>query len=246
MNEPHKIKLISPDWSAPVNVRAFSTTRNKGFSEGAWGSFNLGRNCGDDPYHVERNRQSLLRLLPSEPRWLNQVHGTKVVNWDDTNYQRIESDAIHSNQVGQVCAVLTADCLPVLFCNQAGTCIAAAHAGWRGLAAGILENTVLGMKCNPTTLMAWLGPAIGPQAFEVGKDVHDAFVNVTMENAIAFKPYRDRWLADLYELATLALNRLGITQVSGGQHCTFKERGSFFSHRRDGLTGRMATVIWLQ
>lgn len=246
MSEPAEISVISPDWPAPANVRAFTTTRKNGFSKGPWSSLNLGGNCGDDPHHVEKNRQLLLALLPSEPRWLNQVHGTKSVCWDNANNQGIGADAVYSNQAGQVCAILTADCLPVLLCNQAGTCIAAAHAGWRGLAAGVLENTVLGMKCNPASLMAWLGPAIGHQKFEVGVDVYDAFVGANTENAIAFKPYHDRWLADLSMLATFALNRLGITQVSGGQHCTFEEQGSFFSYRRDGQTGRMATVVWLE
>ena len=246
MSEIPENELVRPDWPAPANVHAFTTTRHGGFSHGPWNSLNLGGNCGDNPLHVKKNRNALSTLLPSEPRWLNQVHGTNVVSWDKADGPGTEADAIISSQPGQVCAVLTADCLPVLFCNQAGTYVAAAHAGWRGLAAGILENTVLGMKCDPGTLMVWLGPAIGHQAFEVGKDVYDAFVNINADNAIAFKPYRDRWLADLYQLATLAMKRLGVTQISGGQHCTFEDQSSFFSYRRDGQTGRMATVIWLE
>ena len=245
MAEPPEIELIRPDWPAPPNVRAFSTTRNGGFSRGPWSSLNLGKSCGDDPQHVEQNRRLLFKLLPSEPRWLNQVHGTHVADWDKTNEPATGADAIVSRKPGQVCSVLTADCLPVLFCNRAGTRIAAAHAGWRGLAAGVLEATVLAMQCRPAELIAWLGPAIGPRAFEVGPDVYDAFVGLNPENATAFKPHRDRWLADLYQLARLALARVGITQVSGGQHCTYLEQDRFFSYRRDGQTGRMLTAVWL-
>ena len=243
MAELPEIEVLRPDWPAPPNVRAFTTTRNGGCSQGPWSSLNLGKNCGDNPQHVAQNRRSLLRLLPSEPRWLNQVHGTHVADWDKASEPG--ADAIVSRTPGQVCSVLTADCLPVLFCNLSGTRIAAAHAGWRGLAAGVLEATVLAMGCKPVELMAWLGPAIGPQVFEVGKDVYAAFINVNPGNATAFKPHRDRWLADLYQLARLALGRLGIVQVSGGQHCTYLEQDQFFSYRRDGQTGRMLTAAWL-
>jgi YfiH family protein len=245
MAEVPEIEVIQADWPAPPNVRAFTTTRNGGFSLGPWSSLNLGANCGDDPQHVEKNRQSLLRLLPSEPPWLDQVHGTEVIGWDKAKGAGIEADAIVSSEAGQVCAVLTADCLPVIFCDKKGTRIAAAHAGWRGLAAGVLEATVLAMDCKPSDLMVWLGPAIGPQAFEVGRDVFDAFANSNIENANAFKPHRDRWLADLYQLARLTLARAGITQISGGQYCTYAEEYCFYSYRRDGETGRLATVIWM-
>lgn len=246
MAELPEIKFIRPDWPAPSNVYAFTTTRNSGFSRGPWGSLNLGTNCGDNPKHVEKNRQSLLRLLPSEPPWLNQVHGTEVINWDNAKADETRADAIVSGDTGQVCAVLTADCLPVVLCNLEGTQIAAVHAGWRGLAAGVLEATVVAMDCSPSDLMAWLGPAIGPRAFEVGRDVYDAFVHKNVEDSIAFTPYRDRWLANMYQLAGLALARTGITQTYGGRHCTYEEEGDFFSYRREGETGRMATVIWLQ
>ena len=246
MVELPEIEIIRPEWPAPPNVHAFTTTRNSGFSRGAWDSLNLGTNCGDDPKRVEKNRQSLLRLLASEPRWLNQVHGIQVISWDKAKGAETEADAIVSSDAGQVCAVLTADCLPVIFCDQAGTKIAAAHAGWRGLAAGILEATVLALDCKPSNLVAWLGPAIGPRTFEVGRDVFDAFVNRNAEDIIAFKPCRDRWFADLYQLARLALVRTGIKQISGGLHCTYEEEDCFFSYRRDGETGRMATIIWLQ
>ena len=244
MTKCPEIEVIRPDWPAPSHVHAFTTTRRGGFSQGPWRSLNLGGNCGDDPQHVEMNRHALAGLLPSKPRWLNQVHGTGVVNWDKAF--NAEADAITSQRKGQVCAVLTADCLPVLFCNQAGTHIAAAHAGWRGLAAGVLEATVSAMACKPDELMAWLGPAIGPNAFEVGEDVYDAYIQVSADNAIAFKPHHDRWLADLYLLARLALGRVGIKQVLGGQHCTYEEKNSFFSYRRDGETGRMASLVWFE
>jgi YfiH family protein len=246
MTERPGIELIKPDWPAPSNVRAFTTTRKGGFSQGPWSSFNLGMSCGDDPRHVEQNRASLLRLLPSEPRWLRQVHGTSVISWDQASDPEIKADAIFSNQPGQVCAVLTADCLPVLFCDKAGTQVAAAHAGWRGLAAGVLENTVRAMDCEPAELIAWMGPAIGPEAFEVGKDVYDAFADLSAENVIAFKPHRDRWLADLYQLARLALTRAGVSEVSEGDYCTYSDTGNFFSYRRDGISGRMASLTWLE
>jgi len=240
------LELIRPDWPAPGNVRAFTTTRNGGFSEGPWKSLKLGENCGDNPSHVKQNRELLRTLLPSGPLWLKQVHGNKVVAWGRNHESKPEADAIFSNQPGQVCAVLTADCLPVVFCNKAGTKVAVAHAGWRGLAAGVLETTVSALDCDPAELMVWLGPAIGPKAFEVGNDVYDSFVIVNTENAIAFKPHRDRWMADLCALARLALARIGVTQISGAKHCTYEEKNKYFSFRRDGETGRMTTAIWLE
>jgi YfiH family protein len=238
--------LIEADWSAPPNVRAFSTTRHGGFSKGAWGQFNLGAHCGDHPDNVAQNRELLSALLPSNPPWLRQVHGTEVGSWNDMhNDPDSEADALVSSQSGQVCAVLTADCLPLFFCNKAGTKVAAVHAGWRGLAAGILESTVLAMDNDPSQLMAWMGPAIGPQAFEVGQDVYDKFTGLNPENRNAFKPHKDRWFADLYELARMALSRVGVERVYGGQYCTYSEPKRFFSYRRDGITGRMASLIWL-
>jgi len=237
--------VIRPQWPAPGNVRAFTTTRSGGFSQGQWRELNLGDSCGDNPYHVKQNRELLQKLLPCEPQWLKQVHGKRVVNWGEGDSFEPGADAISSNQTGQVCAVLTADCLPVLFCNKSGSKVAASHAGWRGLAAGVLEATVSAMACDPGELMAWLGPAIGPRAFEVGRDVHEVFTNVDADNAIAFSVHGDRWLADLYKLARLVLARAGIKQVFGGQYCTWSEADRFFSYRRDGVTGRMASVIWL-
>ncbi len=164
---PCPFGVIQPDWPAPANVRAFTTTRNGGFSKGQWSELNLGDHCGDDPNHVNQNRALLRSLLPCEPLWLKQVHGKKVISRDNGIDSEPEADAIFSKQTGQVCGVLTADCLPVLFCNKAGTKVAAAHAGWRGLAEGVLEATVSAMDCDPCDLMAWLGPAIGPQALRL-------------------------------------------------------------------------------
>lgn len=235
--------LVRPDWPAPANVRGFTTTRKGGVSVGPWASLNLGSNCGDEAQHVGQNQRILRALLPSDPGWLKQVHGNHVVAWGGD--AGAGADAIIAGQRAQVCAVLTADCLPVLFCDRRGSKVAAAHAGWRGLAAGVLEATVVAMACEPEQVMAWLGPAIGPQAFEVGRDVYDAFVHLNAENSIAFKPHGDRWLADIYQLATLALIRAGIKQVSGGEYCTYSDPEKFFSYRRDRVTGRMASVIWL-
>ena len=246
MDELPEIEVIRPDWPAPANVRAFTTTRNGGFSHGPWGSLNLGSNCGDEPRHVQQNQHSLSRLLPSEVRWLNQVHGTNAVSWDKAQSPGTEADAIVSSHPGQVCAVLAADCLPVLFCDRTGTHIAAAHAGWRGLATGVLQATVLAMDCKPADVMAWLGPAIGPRAFEVGRDVYDAFVKQNPENITAFKSQGDRWIADLYQLARQVLTGIGVYRVFGGEYCTYSDPERFFSYRRDGITGRMASIVWLE
>lgn len=237
--------VIRPDWAAPANVRAFTTTRTGGFSHGAWASLNLGDHCGDDPGHVSGNRRKLRALLPAEPYWLQQVHGRKVVRLGARAVTGVRADAAWTSAAGRVCCVLSADCLPVLFCDRAGTRVAAAHAGWRGLAAGVLEATVQAMDCNPAELLAWMGPAIGPQAYEVGQDVHDAFTAQAKTHERAFKRHGERWLADLYQLAAAVLAGAGVGWVGGGHHCTFTEKPRFFSFRRDGVTGRMASVIWL-
>ena len=237
--------LIRPDWPAPANVHAFTTTRKGGFSLGKWSSLNLGDRCGDNPDHVKQNRELLRSLLPGDPRWLRQVHGNRVVAWGENSEAEPEADAIFSDQAGQVCAVLTADCLPVLFCNRAGTKVATAHAGWRGLVAGVLEATVSAMDCDPSELMVWLGPAIGPQAYEVGDEVYNSFVNLDTDNISAFRRHGDSWLTDLYQLARLALAKVGVRQIWGRQYYTSSDDSTFFSYRRDGITGRMVTLIWL-
>ena len=240
------IEVIRPDWPVPANVRAFTTTRIGGFSQGQWGQLNLGTSCGDDPGHVRQNQELLQSLLPSGPRWLKQVHGNRVLNWNEADAAEPEADAVTSHQARQVCAILTADCLPVLFCNREGTQVAASHAGWRGLAGGVLEATISALACAPGDLMAWLGPAIGPGVYKVGVEVYESFMSLDSENAGAFKPSGNRRLADLYKLARLALARAGVEQVSGGRYCTYSEPDKFFSYRRDSVTGRMASIIWLQ
>lgn len=236
------MNLIAPDWPTPGNVRAFSTTRLGGHSHGPWCSMNLGMHCGDDSSAVLSNRQKLLQQVPSAPQWLHQVHGTQLVMHPGISTEELDGDALLSRSPEQVCAVLTADCLPVLFCTITGTCVAIAHAGWRGLAQGVLAETVKAMNEKPTQIMAWLGPAIGPSAYEVGEDVRKAFVNADSECFIA---HRDRWFFDLYGAARNKLRQLGVNRVYGGDYCTFRDHERFFSYRRDGVTGRMASLIWL-
>ncbi len=238
--------FIEPDWPAPSGVRAISTLRVGGVSQGVYGSFNLGAHVGDEPENVIANRRLLREVLalPAEPFWLNQVHGNAVVRAETRPGPPPAADATYSDKTGVVCVVMTADCLPVLFCDHAGSRVAAAHAGWRGLADGVLEATVQAFgKEKP---MAWLGPAIGPDAFEVGPPVRQAFLEAFGAGASAAFLQTDdsHWLADLYGLARLALARVGVTEVYGCGHCTFGDPERFFSYRRDGQTGRMATLVW--
>lgn len=235
---------ILPDWPAPARVKSLVTTRAGGVSQAPWASLNLGDHVGDDPAHVAANRARLRQSLPADPGWLRQVHSARVVELGrDAN---LEADAAVARQPGQVCAVLTADCLPVLFCDRAGSVVAAAHAGWRGLADGVLEATVAAMQVAPEGILAWMGAAIGPQAFEVGDDVREAFVARHPEAAAAFAPHAPgKWLADLYRLARVRLDHAGVHAIYGGGRCTYQEADSFYSYRRDGVTGRMASLIWL-
>jgi len=236
---------IVPHWPAPSRVKALVTTRNGGISTGAYASLNLGERVDDDPTAVRRNRDILRSRLPAEPAWLRQVHGNRVVQADGL-HQPVEADAAVARQAGSVCAVMIADCLPVLLADRDGTVVAAAHAGWRGLAAGVLENTVKAMDVPPVRLVAWLGPAIGPGAFEVGDEVREAFVSVDPAAATAFVPHAPgKWLADLFTLARQRLALTGVTHVHGGGLCTVSDPQRFFSHRRDKLSGRMAALVWL-
>jgi hypothetical protein len=240
------IELIEPDWPAPRSVRAVSTTRRGGTSAGPWSSLNLAGHVGDDVQAVAENRRRLQALLAlsREPAWLQQVHGTQVVS---AGTQQACADASVSDAVGQVCVVMTADCLPVLFCNREGTRVAAAHAGWRGLQAGVLESTLAEFDEPRSDLLAWLGPAIGPEAFEVGDEVKVQFEEVQPGASAHFRPGGSgHWLADLYGLARQRLAAAGVGAVSGGNYCTFSHADRFFSYRRDGVTGRMATLVWLQ
>lgn len=236
---------IVPDWPAPANVKALITTRHGGVSSGAFAGCNLGMLAGDDPQSVAENRARLRRLLPQEPKWLKQVHGTRVVDADDLGIAP-EADAAIARRAGTVCAVMIADCLPVLLSDRAGTVVAVAHAGWRGLSGGVIENTVDAMRhAGAGELLAYLGPAIGPQAFEVGADVRDAFLRRGPDAAQAFASRgAGKWLADLFMLARQALARAGVTAVHGGGLCTHSDPARFFSYRRDRITGRMAALIW--
>ncbi|KEA54149.1 hypothetical protein DT73_03935 [Mangrovibacter sp. MFB070] len=239
-------KIITPQWPLPEGVMACSSTRIGGVSQPPWGSLNLGAHCGDDTAHVEHNRQIFYTAagLPAQPEWLEQVHGTHVLNLDSP-WENKRADAVYTRQRGKVCAVMTADCLPVLLCNTAGTEVAAAHAGWRGLCEGVIEATVACFEDKPANLLAWLGPAIGPEAFEVGPEVRAAFMEKAPEAQQAFRPAGEKYFADIYQLARQRLANLGITRVYGGDHCTFSEPSTFFSYRRDRTTGRMASFVWL-
>jgi len=238
--------LIIPDWPAPANVKTLQTTRSGGISCAPYDYFNLGDHVGDAPLAVERNRMLLNTLLPSEPVWLEQAHGTLVANADQASCLP-QADACITRHRSAVCVVLTADCLPVLLCDSQGSVAGAVHAGWKGLAAGVIEATVRAMDVAPQSLMAWLGPAISLDAFEISEEVRAAFIAVQPKSATTFVPgLKGKWFADIYALARLRLYALGITSIHGGGYCTFRDRDRFFSYRRDGVTGRMGTFIWLE
>ena len=242
LNDAH---LIFPEWPAPASVKALQTTRLGGTSTAPFESLNLASHTGDKALQVAQNRQALNRYVPSEPIWLKQVHGIKVIDAATASCEP-EADATIATVPGAVCAVMTADCLPVLLCDAAGTAVGAAHAGWRGLLAGVIEATVDAMHKPPQQIMAWLGPAIGPLAFEVGAEVRDAFIAYDAQMARAFSPQtQDKWLGDIYLLARQRLQALGVQQIYGGGLCTYTDEARFFSFRRDDVTGRMASMIWL-
>ncbi|HJV74774.1 MAG TPA: peptidoglycan editing factor PgeF [Noviherbaspirillum sp.] len=248
--------LILPDWgAAPSNVAALSTTRRGGFSPIPYddgtgsGGLNLGVHVNDAPELVQQNRALLRAQLPAEPTWLSQVHGVKVMN--AANVTDVpEADASFATEPGVVCVIQTADCLPVLFCDVEGRVVGAAHAGWRGLAGGVLENTLESMRnAGAGEILAWLGPAIGPQCFEVGQDVLNAFVSRDGRMVDAFKLLHDqpgKYLADIYALARATLRNAGVNNISGGGLCTVSDKARFYSYRRDKITGRMASLIWLK
>jgi YfiH family protein len=247
---------IVPDWPAPPNVAALFTTRDvvNGSSSSAYASFNLGDHVGDNPMTVKKNRAALRRFLPNEPRWLKQVHGAGVVRLDEHDCAVPHSapqigDAAFSRHPGTACAVLVADCLPILLCDHAGTVVAVVHAGWRGLAQGVIERTVCAIGTLPTRLMAWLGPAIGPNHFEVGEEVRQTFITNDERSGAAFIPHssrEDKWFADLFLLARQRLQKAGVPEIYGGGICTFSDPAKFYSYRRDGNCGRMAGLIWLE
>lgn len=240
--------FLYPDWPAPRNVRALTTTRAGGVSIAPYASFNLGAHVGDDPRAVQENRQRLYERarLPATPRWLTQVHGTDVIE-ADTAGDGVRADGAYTNTPEIVCAVLAADCLPIFVCDQAGTEVALLHAGWRGLAGGVIEAGLRKFRAPASELLAWLGPAIGASAYEVGADVRDAFVARDRAAAEAFAPKAaGKWTLDLYRAARDRLEKWGVREICGGGHCTVSEPELFFSYRRDGATGRMASLIWLE
>ncbi len=241
---------ILPDWPVAARVQALVTTRAGGVSSGPYATMNLGRHTADDPACVIENRRRLAAFLPSPPRWLDQVHGAEVaVLGAETVAGPKTADAAVTREHGVVCAVQVADCLPVLLANRGGSAVGVAHAGWRGLAAGVIETTVaaLGKFAVPTDeIAAWLGPAIGPTAFEVGADVRDALLARDVALAPCFVAHRDgKWLADLYAIARNRLAAAGVTRVSGGNYCTATDVARFFSYRRERASGRMAALVWL-
>jgi YfiH family protein len=258
MSERHTVGVIRPEWPSPPNVHAITTTRRGGVSAAPYDSFNLALHVGDEEACVLENRRRLnleialetrsaghsSRELP-EPVWLEQVHGTHVATLGE-GFRTGPADASVAFRPGPVCAVLTADCLPVLFCDRSGTRVGIAHAGWRGLAAGVVESALAALGCAPADLIAWLGPAIGPEAFEVGDEVRARFLADDPGASVGFeRNERGRWQADLYVLARRRLARAGVTSVHGGGASTYAEPRRFFSYRRDGQCGRMATLIWL-
>ncbi|MDI6526059.1 peptidoglycan editing factor PgeF [Pseudomonas otitidis] len=235
---------LTPDWPAPTRVRACVTTRADGVSLPPYDSFNLGDHVEDDPAAVASNRLKLTTTLGCQPAWLSQVHGIRVVEADPA---RVETaDASWSQTPGIASLVMTADCLPALFCNRDGTRVAAAHAGWRGLANGVLEATLDALATPADQILVWLGPAIGPDAFEVGPEVRDAFIAQHAEADAAFRPSANagRYLADIYALARIRLAARGITAVYGGGFCTVSDP-RFYSYRRASRTGRFASLVWL-
>ncbi|MGV3743188.1 MAG: peptidoglycan editing factor PgeF [Burkholderiaceae bacterium] len=250
---------ITPDWpQAPSNISSLSTERAGGVSHPPYddgrggGGLNLGTHVGDDSSDVKKNRQALRSVLPEEPVWLTQVHGNEVFDADalsDVERQNAPpADAVVTSAPHRVCVIQTADCLPVLFCSTDGKVVGAAHAGWRGLASGVLQNTVRAMRDKGAdNIMAWMGPAIGPQSFEVGQEVYEAFRKLHADHSAAFRelPGKGKYLADIYMLARMVLQREGLSRIAGGGFCTVTEKHRFYSYRRDGVTGRMASLIWI-
>ncbi|OGI67110.1 MAG: hypothetical protein A2W18_03095 [Candidatus Muproteobacteria bacterium RBG_16_60_9] len=242
------MNCLHPDWPAPSSVRAVTTVRHGGQSQGKYASFNLGAHVGDDPAHVAENRARLraAAALPADPVWLTQVHGIDVVDVA-TVKSDIQADGAYANLPGRVCAVLTADCLPIFLCNRQGSEVALLHGGWRGLASGIVEAGLRVFRSSADELIAWFGPAIGARAYEVGDDVRDVFVQHDAQAASAFTASKPgKWQMDIYGLARQRLVAQGVGAIYGGEYCTATQADLFFSYRRNGVTGRMASLIWLE
>lgn len=244
------MKIIKPKWPVAEHINAYTSTRLGGQSQTPYNSLNLATHVGDNLEDVGTNRKILLKetSLPNEPIWLNQIHGNTVIQADNARYSSPPTaDAAWTNKANTICVVLTGDCLPILLCNTSGTQVAAIHAGWRGLANGVIENTLREMPVSESKWLAWLGPAISPAVYEISDDVRDQFLQYNVKASSAFTPStNNKWLADLYTLAKQRLNDCGIDLIYGGNHCTFTESDLFYSSRRDkGVTGRMATLIWI-
>ena len=241
------INWLEADWPAPIFIKAGTTLRDGGESGAPYDSFNLATHVGDELAAVHQNRARLIQslALPSEPHWLEQTHSTTAVLLPSEN-RILKADAVYTSKTNVVCAVMTADCLPLLITDKEGSCIAAIHAGWRGLCDGIIEATIKKLSVEPESLLVWLGPAIGADVYEVGKEVYDAFIVSDPKAKQAFTATTEKhWLLDLYYMARLRLNNIGVNQIYGGTHCTHSEEEQFFSYRRDGVTGRMASLIWI-
>ena len=244
----NRINIIKPDWRGLGDIYAGTTTRLHGFSKDSFSELNLAMHVGDSKLAVSKNREKLKKdlNLPSIPAWLNQKHGTNIIIEPD-KLNRQEGDASISFEPGKVCTVMTADCLPILATNKSQNVVAAIHAGWRGLADGIIEKTLMSMKCNPEDIIVWLGPAISQEAFEVGDEVREIFIDSDKDSRDCFKMNEyNRWQADIYGLAKIRLRNNGITLIYGGEYCTFRDDELFFSYRRENICGRMASMIYIK
>ncbi len=250
--------MFQADWDAPKTIRTLITTRAGGYSQPPYNSFNLAMHVGDEPQSVQKNRDILRQVLPAEPVWLNQIHSNRLVDAGQTTTP-VDADGSFTKDKNTVSLVMTADCLPALICNRQGNAVAAVHAGWRGLLEGIVEQGVKQIlavsQCQPQDIMVWLGPAIGADYFEVGEDVRQLFLQRESGSDpidLCFSPLmiaesgENKYLADIYQLARLRLSAIGVDNVSGGHYCTYSEADKFYSYRRDAVTGRMASMIWIE
>lgn len=238
---------LTLEWPSPTGVNAVYSDRLLGVSQSPYDSYNLGDHVGDSPQAVTTNRADFQLSMPEQVCWLQQIHSTKVVDAHAASGQLLEADASVAYKAGAACVVMTADCLPLLLCDKQAQVVAAVHAGWRGLLNGVIENTVMKMAVDPQQIMVWMGPAIGPQAFEVGTEVRQQFIAKSADAALAFRPSGEpeKYYADIFSLAKQRLNALGINDIYQQGSCTYSEPERFFSYRRDGQTGRMAAAIWL-
>jgi len=240
------LNWLEADWPAPDFIKAGTTLRQGGVSGSPYASFNLATHVGDEPAMVEKNRAMLNLELPTAPQWLEQTHSTQAILLPSKEIVP-KADAAYTSKQDIVCAVMTADCLPLLITDKQGSCVAAVHAGWRGLCDGIIEATIKKLTTEPESLLVWLGPAIGADVYEVGEEVYDAFTKEDNNAKQAFTSSSEKhWLFDIYRLAKQRLNNIGVKQIYGGDRCSLSEEEQFFSYRRDDVTGRMASLIWIE